>query len=379
MKIGIYTDPCFYKIWGGVSRVTQELVSRLANIDDENEYVLFNACGVDDNSFFKINKPNFRAVAIPGQRKKLIAGWTFLNLPHVEKWTGKLDVMHAPCHLVPSSRAPLITTIHDLYIITEPSHMFSMNMKIGASVAFRRAVKGRLIACVSENTRREVIHYLKADEKKVVTIHNGVSDMFVSERGSPDEADQIMKKHKIRGRYIIYVSVIKPGKNQAGLLRAYENFRNSHPGEELDLVIAGKDGEYPEFYELLQKSKYKKNIHITGFVGNEDLPPLIRSSAGMVFPSFMEGFGLPIVEAMACGVPCAASDIPTIREVAGDVPLQFFNPHKDEEIEAAIEKIALGGKEIEESARLGLQRAKEFSWDRVAEKYLDLYKIAAKK
>lgn len=373
MKIGIYTDPCFYKVWGGVSRVTLELVSRLAKIDKENEYILYNTYEKSDTSFFNVSQPNFRSVAIPGSRKFRLAGWMFANMPPVEKWTGKLDVMHTTCHLAPSTRSAFVATIHDLYIITEQSRMFTANLKIGTSIAFKRAVRGKFIGCVSENTRQEVIHYLKADPNKVVTIHNGVSDMFKPEQSSPGEAEAIKKKFGIRNEYFIYVSVIRPGKNHIGLMRGYEKFRRENPGADTELVIAGKDGDAPEFYQALEKSEYKKDVHITGFIGDEDLPQLMRSAKGFVFPSLMEGFGLPVIEGLACGIPCAVADIPTVREVAGAAKVVFFNPNSDDEIAGGMTALYRGACSSSEDIAAGLARAAEFSWDRMAEKYRDLY------
>ncbi len=371
MKIGIYTDSYYYPVKGGVNRVTYELITRLARLDTHNQYILFNTFGHRDASAFGIDQPNFRTVAIPGHRKIRLANWMFRSAPVVERWTGHLDVCHTPCHVVPPSVAPLITTIHDLYVITQPTSLFSLNLIVGARIAFKAAVRGAAITCVSDGTRDEVVELLRPDPRKVLTIRNGVSTEF-----TPDailsEGEAIRNKYGISRGYFLYISVIRPSKNHARLIRAYEIFRSANPSDKTQLVLAGQKDINPEFDEALEKSPHKSDIIVTGYIPDEDLPPLLRTATALVFPSLMEGFGLPVAEAMACGTPVAVSDLPAIREYAADA-VTYFNPGDEWSIAKAMARIASDTALREHHRDAGLARAAALSWDRMARDYVGLY------
>lgn len=379
MRIGIFTEPVYYRIWGGTNRVVYELVTRLAQIDKENEYVLFNTSGQTDASAFGIDRKNFRTVAIPGGRKLRWTRWSLPGALPVEHWTGPLDVMHTPFHFVPPCRAPFVVTILDTIIIHEPA-MFTPQLRYFNAQTFRRATKAAAIACISESTKKDVLAHTGVSEDKLKVVHIGVSGRFSGAPGAADEASRIRAKLGIKGDYFLNLGVIQPRKNQVRLIKAYEIFRAQRPEDKTQLVLAGQKGWITdEFDKAVAASPMKDDIIVTGLVDDCDVPALMRCAKAFVFPTLLEGFGLPALEAMASGVPLVASDIPVLREIAEGCAV-FVDPLDERSIAAGLARAAADETAAGAMAARGLERARDprFTWDRMAESYLEIYKEAAK-
>lgn len=378
MRIGIFTDSFHYPIKGGVNRVAYELITHLARIDRENSYVLFNTFGASDLEAFGIDSPNFSSVTIPGSRKYRWGLWLLLSAPCVEKWTGPLDVMHTPFHFVPPSVAPAVVTVHDLFVFEDAS-LFTPQLRIIDRMSLRRAAKADRIACISDTTRGKIIRFLHAPETNIRTIYDGLSDEFHSPPARSDESSRVRGKFGIRGEYFLNLGVIQPRKNQHRLIQAFEIFRKAHPADTTQLVLAGQKGWITgEFDELLDRSPLRNDIHVTGFVDDADVPALMRGSRAFLFPTLLEGFGIPALEALAVGAPLVASDLPVLREVTGDAAI-FVDPLSPQSIADGLARVCEDSALRDENVRKGLLRAnnRRFTWEYVAEQYLDLYRLAA--
>jgi len=373
-RIGIFTDSLYYPIFGGVNRVTQQLLKHIAANDKKNHYVLFNTSGVTDTESAGISQSNFETVAIPGSRKYLYGLWCTVNRPKVEKWTGPLDVMLTPFHFVPPSRAPFVITIHDVFILQEPE-LFTLKLRLTNKVAFKRAPAAASIVVVSKTTRELVVKHLGIPDSRISTVYSGITEDFQPQPSAPSEADEIKSKYGINGDYFLNLGVIQPRKNQHRLVSAYELFRKCNPANEERLVLAGQKGWLTgEFDELLNKSPFRKDIIITGFIPDEDIPPLMRAAKAFVFPTLLEGFGLPVLEAMACGVPLIVSELPVLHEIAGDLPV-FINPLQIESIESGLEKVCSDN--FDDRITKGIERSKRFNWNTTAERYIEMFERIA--
>ncbi len=376
-RIGIFTDSLFYPIFGGVNRVTQQLLKHIAANDRKNHYILFNTCGVTDSESAGISQSNFETVAIPGSRKYHYGLWCAVNRPPVEKWTGPLDVMLTPFHFVPPSRAPFVFTIHDIFILQEPD-MFTLKLRLTNQVAFKRAPLAASIVVVSNTTRELVVKHLNIPDSRISTVYSGITEDYQPKPATHTESDEIKRKYGINGDFFLNLGVIQPRKNQNRLVSAYEMFRKRNSNNTELLVLAGQKGWLTgDFDELLNKSPFRNDIIITGFIPDEDIPPMMRAAKAFVFPTLLEGFGLPVLEAMACGAPLIVSEIPVLHEIAGDLPV-YINPLEVESISFGLERVC--SENFGDRISSGIERSKKFNWNTTAERYMEIFeRITAEK
>jgi glycosyltransferase involved in cell wall biosynthesis len=278
------------------------------------------------------------------------------------------DVFHAPHYVVPffPPRA-MVVTVHDLMHLTRPEH------GTPAKRAYARWMIGRAlrlsarVIAVSEATKKEILAFGPSQGGKVEVIPNGVEERFFLEgkernavaRRSPATLFPI-PPFKESSPYLLFLGNDKPHKNLAGLLAAWQRLHAAHPA--LTLVLAGVNPGriLPEGAKAI------------GFVPDADVPTLVAGAEALVLPSFAEGFGLPVLEAQAAGTPAACSDLPALREAAGDAAV-FFDPHDVASMAAGIEKILRDEELRKELRENGRARAKEFSWRRAAERTSKVY------
>jgi glycosyltransferase involved in cell wall biosynthesis len=287
-----------------------------------------------------------------------------------------LDLVHIPHYNVPLvCRTRVVATIHDL------NHLFIPSRELRSVVAYwyasfmlRAAVKkAAKVIVVSQNTRSEVLKHLKAPEDKVEVTYEGAEESY---RPLKDEArlQAVKDKYGIAGRYILYVGMIRPYKNVGGLIRAYSRLGVR---EGFQLAIVGKKDVryYPEFMALATELGLRKEVIFTGYVEEEDLPYLYSGADLFVLPSYREGFGIPILEAMACGTPVVASYASSLPEVVGDAGL-MVDPDDVGGLSAAMGKLLTDESLKAEMVKRGLARVKSFSWDEMALKTLATYREA---
>jgi len=217
---------------------------------------------------------------------------------------------------------------------------------------------------VSENTRKDVIAYLGIPAEKIEVIHNGID----AEAFRPRSGDR--PPPAATHPYFLFVSRLEhPGKNHIRLIHAFERFSLRYPGHSLVLVGAvWLKGE--AVLQAIAATKAKV-VHL-GFVTDDELRALYHGSLGLVFPSLYEGFGLPLLEAMASGAPVAAANRGCIPEVCGDAAL-YFDPEEIASIEEALERMAADGELRKELMRKGAERVRLFSWRKSAKRYLEMF------
>ncbi len=301
--------------------------------------------------------------------------WTQLRFAW-EIFRTKPAVLWMPMHSLPylrSKKTKTVVTIHDLAFKFFPEHYPAGHVRrlnMFTDYAARRA--DRLIA-VSNSTKKDLLKFYPGiDEKKIKVIYHGFDrDLF---RGDipAERIAEARAKYKIGdARYLIYVGAIQPRKNLGVLLDAFESLRKSPRHAELALVIAGDLGWL--YGDIVERIKKTDNVIVTGKFETADLPPLLAGARAFVFPSLYEGFGIPLIEAMACGAPVVAADNSSLTEITGDAGI-LFDARKPEELTDALKKVLENDKLRDDLRDKGLSRAAYFSWDKCAKETLEWLK-----
>jgi len=366
MTIGIDISQVVYGT--GVSVYTQNLVENLLKIDRKNQYLLFASslrrrkelhCYTAEllNCYSNVSAKIF---PIPPTLLSFI--WNNLHILPIENFIGNVDVfLSSDWTQPPAKRAKLVTIVHDLVPWRYPK---TLTKKIIATHYNRmKWVKKEVDAIVvdSQSTKNDLIKIVKIPKRKIYVIYPGI-DKKRFYLQSEEKINQIKRKYGL-SNYILAVSTREPRKNFIRIIKAFKKLKKN---EDLQLAIAGKYGWGNN------SSKLKvKNSKLLGYVPNEDLAPLYSGARCFVYPSLYEGFGLPILEAMACGCPVITSNISSMPEVAGEAAI-LINPRKSTEIIKAIDKIINSKKLAEKLSKKGIKQAKKFSWGKTAREVLDI-------
>jgi glycosyltransferase involved in cell wall biosynthesis len=269
-------------------------------------------------------------------------------------------------------RTPLVVSVHDVSFLEHPEYFTSFRA-VQLRCTVQRTVKAAArILTPSEFSKRSILAAYQLDDEKVVVLPNGVSSAF---RPISREAAQRRVKSALglSAPLILTVGDLQPRKNHVSLIQAFEQLVRSHPQLPHHLVIVGKETWYGSTVRAAaKKSSVASRIHFTGFVSDEELHYLYGACDVFVYPSFYEGFGLPIVEAMACGRAVACSNTSAMPEVADSAAL-LFDPCSQDDLTLAMRDLLLNPELRLRMERLGMQRAAMFDWQRNAGKTLELY------
>jgi len=291
--------------------------------------------------------------------------WTHLRLGW-ELTIHPVDKFFATNALPLFGRGEMIVTIHDLGFYKNPELYHPLEriyQKLSHKLAIYRANK---IITISEATKQDIIKYFPRAKDKIKVIHLGYNKE--SFRPIDDEEKKVfLDKRDYPEKFLLYIGRLENKKNVLNLIKAYQKSSRKWP-----LVLAGRSGNYGyrEIEALAKQDDLKGDVILLGYVSQENYPTLMASSSAFVFPSKFEGFGLPVLEAMASGVPVACSDIPALREVAEEAAL-YFDPDNIEDMTNKIEKIFEDKEERNLLREKGLERAKKFSWAKVARETLE--------
>ncbi len=300
--------------------------------------------------------------------------WTQFALPLSLTFGPKPDVFFSPAHYGPRfSRVPYVVTIHDLSYLHFPE-LFKKNDLYQLTSWSKYSIENSAhIIAVSQTTKDDIVKYYKVSPSKITVIHEGYDrDRFKPQ--PKNTIDKIKKKYKIMGDYIFFVGTLQPRKNIERLIEAFAKLIGNWKLEigNCQLVIAGKKGWM--YDQILSKAKtlgIESKVVFTSFVPDADLPVLISGAKACVNPSLWEGFGIPVIEAQACGVPVAVSATSSLPEIVSDSGLTF-NPQNTDEISSAIFKLLTDEKLRARLIQTGLRNTKRFSWRESAHKTLEV-------
>lgn len=280
-------------------------------------------------------------------------------------------LVHGLVNVLPlATNIPGVVTVHDLSFVRTPEALPRAKRAYLDLLCRRSVAKARHIIAVSGQTAADLMAHYQTPASKISVIHNGVGEEFTPESSlAPTTTDQRPE------RYLLYVGTLEPRKNLPLLIGAYARWREltSASNRDIRLVLGGGKGwGYQEIFDLVQGAGLEQMVDFPGFIPAAELPQWYRGALAFVYPSKFEGFGLPVLEAMASGTPTITSRAPSLLEVAGDAALTFPSDNLAalvDCIELVVEQGALRG----ELRRLGIQRAAHFSWKRAAQQTVQVY------
>jgi glycosyltransferase involved in cell wall biosynthesis len=372
MKIGIEGQRLFRQKKHGMDMVALELIRNLQAIDKKNDYVIFVKNDVDH---CLKSTPNFNIVEVASAPYPI---WEQINLPAAAK-KAHCDLLHCTSNTAPVfTSMPLIVTLHDIIYMESLSVLkkgFTSYQKFGNM--YRRYVvpqvvrKSARIITVSEFEKKRIGDFFHVDDHKLRAIYNGVSEHFkpITDK---EYLNEIKAKYQLPDKFFFFFGNTDPKKNTPGVLKALSLFLNSSD-EKIPLVMLDFDRtELSKIINEIGDPKLQDYIKLTGYVPNSELPALYALSTIFLYPSLRESFGIPMLEAMACGIPVITSNTSSMPEVGGNAAL-FIDPFKPEEITAAIKKLLSDPSLCETLIRNGFDNAQRFSWNIMAENVLNLY------
>ncbi|MCF6239868.1 MAG: glycosyltransferase family 4 protein [Bacteroidales bacterium] len=373
MKIGIEAQRIFRKKKHGMDIVAIELIRNLQKIDLNNNYVIFVKQG-PDNSCIKETK-NFKIIELPGGTYPL---WEQFALPKaVEK--EKCDILHCTSNTAPlRTRTLLVLTLHDI-IYMERLNLFKKGATLYQKFGnlYRRLIVPKIVAkldkiiTVSKFEKNRIADFFKLKSDKLSVVYNGVGKHFVK-IDEPRQKYFIKNKYKLPDEFIFFLGNTDPKKNTSGVLKAYELYLKTS-SKKLPLVMSDFNKEVLiQNLSRINAENIIDNIYLTGYISNMDLPAIYNQAALFLYPSLRESFGIPVLEAMACGVPVITSNTSSMPEISGEAAF-FVNPFNVQEITDAMIKIENDIEFKNQLIQKGFKQAEKFSWEAMAQNVLNIY------
>jgi glycosyltransferase involved in cell wall biosynthesis len=374
MKIAIDISMAFGQS-AGVGTYTRGLIDGLATVAPENEYVLFSYLEMPES--FRLDFPQQANISwrhAKPSRGHWAQQWYEAELPPKEA-LGDVEILHSPFFNAPQEHpGGLVVTIHDISFLLYPHFHTEANRLHCLNGTLKAALYADRIIAISHQTKQDLIDYFSVPEDRIRVVYEAPRHCYYPERNR-NILQSTLHRLGIYHNFVLSVSSLEPRKNLKTLLEAYATYRKHHSGQEL-LVIAGARGWLnEEITQLVSELGVEGQVKFLGYVQESDLRVLYSTAKLFVYPSLYEGFGLPPLEAMACGAPVISSNTSALPEVVGDAAL-LIDPHKSDELCQAMWTVL-----CDEALRLrmrqqGLQRARLFSWERVAQETLAVYREA---
>lgn len=340
----------------GVHVYTREIIKALASIDTKHEYIIVRVNRSTEPTSFEeipipyINIPGYKAYRIFWQLPRLLA-------------KRKVDVVVEPAHFGPFNlpkHIKRVTFIHDLTPLLFPQyHVFHSQwlQRLFLPSILRRATH---VITNSAHTRQDLIQFFPFTANKSTATLLGKDLMY-----RPIEDAEVLNAYGIQPPYLLCVGTIEPRKNIKVLLAAFDRLK-TETNYPFQLVLLGKKGWKSDgIYQRIQASPFREDIHLPGFVEREALPVIYSMAEIFIYPSLYEGFGLPVLEAMSCGVPVLTADVSSLPEVGGEGAL-YFDPRSVEELLDWLIQLSDSPALRWQQGRLGLERATQFSWEKTA-------------
>lgn len=363
MRIGI--NAVTLEKQGGIGTYIINLIKHLEKIDRINEYILYSNPITADR--YTPKEENFFVKSVNELYR--IPGFLYLVYFSIELKRRKIELFHGPCFLLPPVKVcKYIVTIHDLTFKVYPQMMKGLDSLYYNLFVPLSAKNADVIIADSFNTKKDIIKYLGIDEKKIEVVYPGVDERF-SPIQNISQLDNFQRRYNLPANFILTVSTLEPRKNIIRLVNAYHKLKTSLDHK---LVIAGAKGwKYSSVFERVKELNLQNSVIFTNYIPDEELPLLYNLADMFVFPSLYEGFGLPVLEAMACGTPVITSNVASLPEVIGEAGL-LINPLNENELVNAIYQVLSDKKLSTQLAQKGIKQAKLFSWEKSA---LEIKKI----
>lgn len=359
----------------GVGHYTSAIVKAMLRLDRENEYVLFFGTRLGEPAIENLvgdhPKVKIRQYSFHDYRKALPAVHSHVLVAHAIA-KEKPDLLFVPTHEVPMFyQGRTVIFVHDLAILRNPDWFVQVKAERSVSTGLllpRGIKKADKILVPSQATKSDLSEFFPASQNKTVVVPHGVR------RHEPEEhplTDKMQQRFGIDNKYILSLCTLEPRKNVAGAIRAFAKLLDKHPeqAENLSFVIAGKKGwKYEQVFEELERVNRQWErpvVRYVGYVTSHEKWALLANAQAFVYPSYYEGFGLPVLEAMSVATPVITSRVSSLPEVGGDAVL-YADPDQPGSIAHMIERL-LDEPENKKIAESGLERSRQFSWTTSAE------------
>ncbi len=347
----------------GTEIFSQNIISNLLDKNKNNDFVIL----ISEETPGILNFSNVETIKIK-KSKKYGKAFYQQGLIYSLLRKHKIDFLFSPSPNAPFFYKNKVVVIHDCAYdrFKEFENFFSkiyfQMMYYGAKYFSKK------IITVSEFSKKELIDLYKINPNKIEVLYEGVPKM---KKIKDEEVQTILDKLKVKTPYFFYIGNRRPRKNLIGLLDSFKLFQKVHPN--YYLVMAGKkEKRFIDLEGEIKKRKIGKNVILTGFVSKEEKTALYKGSEAFVFPSFYEGFGLPVLEAQSLGIPVLTSNISSLPEVAGEAAL-YIDPYDKRTIAYGLEQITLDNNLRNELIEKGFQNVKRFSWERSVQQLLNLF------
>ncbi len=377
VRIGIdYTAAV--KQRAGIGRYTRNLIGALAEVDAQNEYALFVAGGRTEKDDLRSWPANFRVRSVPLSDRWMHILWQRLRLPvPVQAVTGPLDLFHSPDFVLPpTGRTPTILTVHDLSFLRVPECYLPGFRRYLERAVTRAVGRAEWILADSESTRRDLMGLMAVEPDRVSVIYPGVEPRFHPVRDS-EVLNRVRDHYNLPERFVLGLGTLQPRKNFPGLVDGFGRLVQGIGNGELQLVVVGSKGWMCEdTYAAAAKVGLEDRVHFPGFVEDDDLPALYSLAVAFAFPTWYEGFGLPVLEAMACGTPVVTADNSSLPEVVGQAGL-LVDAGDADALAGALARL-LGDEALRaQLAAAGIEQARQFTWTAAARQLLTVYQSFA--
>jgi len=363
----------------GDETVFFNLVKNLAEIKSNNQYFLFTDRNPEKNRELKaeIDKlkltDNFRVIFINSPSR---FWWNLWALPNYLK-KNPVDIFHtqyiAPFWL--PKKMKLVLTIHDISFNFFPQFIKKSDFLFLKTLIPRSLKMATKIIAVSDFTKKEIEKYYHIPAEKIAAIHNGVDFELFNKNIAREKLEEIRKKYSLPEKFILYIGTLQPRKNIPVVIEALKILREKYNLQDIKLVIAGNRKAHnfdPKIDEVIENYNLQKSVIFPGWIDEEDKPALYKLARCFVFPSLYEGFGIPVIEAMAAGTPVVCSNIPVLGEIGKNAAL-FCDPKNSCEFAENISKILTDENLRNNFIEKGAEIAKKYSWQKNAEKTLAIY------
>lgn len=384
MKIAFDGQTLLEKEKTGIGYYTEGLVEHIIEQNAEDQFYInvfsFKQNRIKEKILEKYQKKNTKIQIckwFPLRLYKMI--WNIIPIPYWLFFKKKMDLTHFfNFYIPPFVKGKRVCTIHDMTIKAYPKTVRIENrimMMLNLKKTCKRADR---IITSSEFSKKEIVKYMDVNPDKISVLYSGVNLDLYKPCKNLKKIKKVRDKYSIPDKYYLYLGTLEPRKNIERLIMGYGILKSKKEKKIPKLVIAGKKGwMYEDIFKLVKEKELLDDIIFTGYVTQAEAPILMSGAVAFVFPSLYEGFGMPPLEAMACGTPVITSNCASLPEVVGNDGI-LVDPYSVEEISNALEEIYIDSEKAKKMSIMGIERAKKFSWDILSKKLYEIYEQTIK-